>query len=306
MRAAVIDLGTNTFNLLIADKQNNTFYEIYRDKRSVKIGKNGIAHGEIASDAYERAIAAIKDYAEIIKKYQTQHIKAIATSAFRSTKNGNQLAKEIEQIVNAKVEIIDGDKEAEFIYYGIKTAVPLTEHNVLMLDIGGGSNELIIGNKHKIEWKESYPLGISRLIDIFKPNDPLTPNNINEISEYIKTNIQSLKDALNLYPVHTLVGSSGSFDLIANMLHFREKQKPLDPMRTFNQLNVMQTIRLLDTLIISSFEQRKDMPGMDMTRIEMIPVAALFIRIVLEFFKCKQILHSVYAIKEGVWIKSFL
>lgn len=306
MRAAVIDLGTNTFNLLIAEKHNGTFYEIHRDKRSVKIGKGGIAQGEISSDAYQRAITAVKDYAEIARKYQVQRIKAVATSAFRSTRNGIQLANEIKDIIATEVEIIDGQQEAEYIYYGIRAAVPLTEQNVLMLDIGGGSNELIIANKNLIHWKQSYALGISRLIDMFAPNDPLSPDDIKHISEYIKSNLTSFVEAIKQYPVNTLVGSSGSFDLIANMIHFKEKQKPLDTLKTYNILNVLQTIRLLDMLIISSYEQRKEMQGMDMTRIEMIPVAALFIRTVLEYFSCKQIIHSAYAIKEGVWIKSFL
>ncbi len=306
MRAAVIDLGTNTFNLLIAEKHNGTFYEIHRDKRSVKIGKDGIARGEISSDAYLRAIIAVKDYAEIAQQYQVQKIKAVATSAFRSTKNGIQLANEIKQIINTDVEIIDGQQEAEYIYYGIKAAVPLTEQNVLMLDIGGGSNELIIANKNTIHWKQSYALGISRLIDMFNPRDPLCPDDIKRISEYIKSNLTSFDEVLKQYRIDTLVGSSGSFDLLANMVHYKEKQKPIDTLKTFNILNVLQTIRLLDMLIISSYEQRKDMQGMDMTRIEMIPLAALFIRTILEYFHCKQIIHSAYAIKEGVWIKSFL
>lgn len=306
MRAAVIDLGTNTFNLLIAEKHNGTFYEIHRDKRSVKIGKGGIAHGEIANDAYLRAINAVKEYAEIAHKYQVQKIKAVATSAFRSTRNGIQLASDIKQIIGTEVEIIDGEQEAEYIYYGIKAAVPLTEQNVLMLDIGGGSNELIIANKNIIHWKHSYALGISRLIDMFTPNDPLSPTDIKRISEYIKSNLTSFAQALNQYPINTLVGSSGSFDLLANMIHYKEKQKPLNTLKNYNILNLLQTIRLLDMLIISSYEQRKDMQGMDMTRIEMIPIAALFIRTVLEYFNCKQIIHSAYAIKEGVWIKSFL
>lgn len=306
MRAAVIDLGTNTFNLLIAEKQNSKFCEIFRDKRSVKLGKGGLAQNIIAPDAYQRAISSIKDYAQIIRHYQTSKVKVIATSAFRSTQNGNQLANEIEQIIQTKVEIIDGDTEAEYIYYGIKTAVPLNDENVLMLDIGGGSNELIIANNNQISWKKSFPLGISRLIEHFNPSDPLKPQDINNIKQHIKSILDDFEKSIQTYNIQTFVGSSGSFDLIANILHYKEHHKPLDPLKTYNSLNLLQFIRLLDTLIISSYEQRKDIQGMDMTRIEMIPIAALFIRTTMEYFNCKKILHSAYAIKEGVWIKSFL
>ncbi len=306
MKAAVIDLGTNTFNLLIAEKKNGKYSEIYRDKRSVKLGKGGLARNMIAQDAYQRAIDAVKDYYSIIQNHKVEKIKVVATSGFRTTENGHQLANEIEAIVNFPVEIIDGNKEAEFIYYGIRAAVPLNSQYVLMMDIGGGSNELIIGNNQQIAWKKSYKLGISRLIELFKPNDPLTPDDIKKIVEHIKLETNDLPEVLKEYPVQTLVGSSGSFDLLANMLHFKEYQKPLDTTKTYNILNLFQTIRLLDMLIISSYEQRKDMPGMDMTRIEMIPIAALFIRTIMEYFSCKQVIHSSYAIKEGVWIRTFL
>ncbi|NSW45188.1 MAG: exopolyphosphatase [Bacteroidales bacterium] len=306
MNCAVIDLGTNTFNLLIANAVNGRMNEIIREKRTVKIGKGGLNNNIIASDAYKRAIEAIKEYANLIQQYHVHRTKIIATSAFRTTENGPQLASEIENIIHSTVEIIDGNKEAEYIYYGIREAVPLTDKKVLMLDIGGGSNELIIANKEKIFWKESYKLGISRLIEHFHPNDPMTPQEIEQIALFIRNELATLKTALESYPTNTLVGSSGSFDTISNILHFKQVGKPLDLSQTWNALNIMQFGRLLDLLIISSSEQRKDIQGMDMSRLEMIPIAALFIRIVLEFFKCQYVFHSAYAIKEGVWFQTFL
>ncbi len=305
MRGAVVDLGTNTFNLLIADCIKGKMKEVVREKRTVKIGKGGLNNNRIAADAYERALNAIREYAQIINDSKSSHIKIIATSAFRTTENGQQLASEIETITCAKVDIIEGNKEAEYIYYGIREAVPLTEKKVLMLDIGGGSNELIIANKDEIFWRESYKLGISRLIEHFHPNDPLSPSEMEQIASYIRQELHSLKVALDQFPVDTLVGSSGSFDTISNILHFKQFGKDFELSKTWNTINIMQFWRLLDLLIISSYEQRKDIRGMDMSRIEMIPIAALFIRVVLEFFKCKNVFHSAYAIKEGVWYQTF-
>jgi len=306
MNCAVIDLGTNTFNLLIAEALNGKLKDVVREKRTVKIGKGGLNYNKIAPEAYKRAIHAIKEYAQLIQQYHVNETKIVATSAFRTTENGPQLAAEIENIIHSKVEIIDGNKEAEYIYYGIREAVPLTNKKVLMLDIGGGSNELIIANKEQIFWKESYKLGISRLIEHFNPNDPLSPNEIEQIAKYIRNELATLKAALEHFPTDTLVGSSGSFDTISNILHFKQTGKPLDFSKTWNTIPLMQFWRLLDLLIISSYEQRKDIQGMDLSRIEMIPIAALFIRVVLEFFNCQYVLHSAYAIKEGVWYKTFI
>lgn len=306
MIGAVIDLGTNTFNLLIAKNVGSKIKEIVREKKTVKIGKGGLSNNFITEDAYIRAIQAINEYAQLIQAYNVNDKRIVATSAFRTTNNGLQLANEIEKIINAKVEIIDGEKEAEYIYHGIRRAVPLTEKKVLMLDIGGGSNELIIANINQIYWMQSFKLGISRLIEHFHPNDPLNPNEIELITNYIRKELEPLKTALNNFPTDTLVGSSGSFDTISNILHFKQTGKPISIFNTWNNINIMQFWRLLDLLIISSYEQRKNIQGMDMTRIEMIPIAALFIRVVLEFFNCQHVFHSTYAIKEGVWFETFM
>ncbi len=301
MKLAVLDLGTNTFNLLIAENINNTMHELVRKKRPVKIGKDGLAQHIIAPDAYQRALDAIQEYKIIIEKQHVDKIKIVATSAFRTTDNGLNLSSDIEKILQTEVKIIDGDKEATYIYDGIRAAVPLTDKKVLMLDIGGGSNELIIANRDEIFWKHSFKLGISRLIEMFKPEDPLSPQDIYRISTYIQEELVLLKTALSTFPTDTLVGSSGTFDTIANMMHFKQHQIPIDASKKWNELNLLLFFRMLDMLIISSFEQRKNIVGMDMTRIEMIPVAALFVRNVIELFHCKRILHSQYAIKEGVW-----
>jgi exopolyphosphatase/guanosine-5'-triphosphate,3'-diphosphate pyrophosphatase len=306
MRAAVVDLGTNTFNLIIAEKNNGKLYTVCRERKFVKIGKGGLAENIITEDAYQRAINAVKYYAELIKKYNVDKIKAIATSAFRSTKNGENLAKELESILNSPVEIIDGDKEAEYIYYGVRLAVPLSNENVLIVDIGGGSNELIIANNEKIIWKKSYQLGVARLMEIFRPKDPFTPEDIKNIREHIIKNIDDFIKEVQFYNPVTLIGSSGSFDLIANVLSYKLNDKPINPDISYNKLNYLHFYKLIETFIISSYEQRLLMKGMDLARIEMMPIASLFIRTILEFFKPKNIIHSNYAIKEGVWAKTFM
>ncbi len=305
MRAAVVDLGTNTFNLLIADCINKQMVEVTREKRSVKLGKGGLAQKIIVEDAYKRAINVIEEYKNILNKYNVKNVKVVATSAFRSTENGKSLAKEIESILQSPVDIIDGNKEAYYIYKGIINAIPIKTQPVLMIDIGGGSNELIIGTSKEILWSKSYNLGISRLIELFKPSDPLLPEQIKKIYDYIQTETNDLKQALKQYPVSTLVGSSGSFDTLANILSWRIFNRDLDFSKSFNVLNVFQLIRVLDLLIVSTYDQRKDILGMDLTRIEMMPIAALFIRTIFEYFSCTKVIHSAYAIKEGVWFSTF-
>src|SRR5687767_2637766 len=112
MKIAVIDCGTNTFNLLIAEKNSaGKVHFILEDKIPVKIGKGGLEQGIIAPDAYIRALEAMKSYATIIQEHEVDQIIATSTSAFRSTSNGNQLQQEIKQTTGIDIEIITGEQE---------------------------------------------------------------------------------------------------------------------------------------------------------------------------------------------------
>ncbi|HXA00411.1 MAG TPA: hypothetical protein VNW99_00380, partial [Cytophagaceae bacterium] len=170
-KIAVLDLGTNTFNLLIAEKSEDGMHTIHKEKTGVKLGKEGITKGFISAEAYERAINTVSHYKEVIDQYGVSKIVAVATSAFRNARNGYQLVKDIKEKTDIDVQTIAGEKEAELIYYGVKAAMDLGKSTSLLLDIGGGSVEFVICNNDKIFWKGSYEIGGQRLIDKFQNSD---------------------------------------------------------------------------------------------------------------------------------------
>ncbi len=300
MRIAAIDLGTNTFNLLVADADDKGYVEVFRDKRAVKLGLGGIINNKISKEAIKRGISAIKDYIEIITPLSVDKILAVATSAIRSTENGLAFTKMLKNKFNLEVRIIGGDEEAELIYYGIRRAVNLQSENVLMLDIGGGSNEFVIGNSNRISWRQSFSLGIARLLELFNPSNPLTNNEVAQVLFYFENELKPLFDALNIYPVKTLVGSSGSFDTIANICHLNNYNKPINTETTYFEFNKNELNELCNKIIYSTTDERNEMPGMDLMRVEMLPLAALFIKFIIDKTNVSEIIHSSYSIKEGI------
>ena len=175
MRIAILDLGTNTFNMLVAETGNNKEYQILSStKLPVKLGKGGIDKKEIRPDAITRGLTALEKHLQQSKVLKAEKIIAYATSAIRTARNSDQFLKTIREKFGIEVEIISGDREAELIYYGVKQAVSLDHEKYLILDIGGGSNEVIIADKSQIWWKKSYPLGMTRLVEKFRPSDPIT------------------------------------------------------------------------------------------------------------------------------------
>ena len=192
MRIAIIDLGTNTFNLLICDKKSESQKTIFKNKIAVKLGEGGIDKGIIAHAPYQRGIKALEDHLNTIKEYDVDKVRAFATSAIRSTKNGGDFVSEVFEKLALKIEVIDGDKEAELIYQGVRKAIPFDLDYKLIMDIGGGSTEFIIANAEGVQWKKSYQLGVSRLKELFKPKDPITQEEIHMIEHHLKSELKDL------------------------------------------------------------------------------------------------------------------
>jgi len=303
MRIAVIDLGTNTFNLLIVDMGEDQGYKIlYNNKLPVKLGKSGIDKKEIRPDAITRGLNALERHLQTIGEYKVEKTYAFATSAIRSARNGDQFVKLAKQRCGIDVEIINGEREAELIYYGVKQAVKLTDDKVLILDIGGGSNEFIIADKDTIFWKKSYPLGVARLLSKFKPSDPISIEEIEFISNYLEERLSDLFEEFKKHKIITLIGASGSFETITAMIRADdpnfESGTALSP--ESNLIDLTDFENLYQKLINSTLKERKQMKGLESMRLEMIVVATLVVKFILQKLKLRVMIQSNFALKEGV------
>ncbi len=303
MRIAVIDLGTNTFNLLIVETGEDQGYKIlYNNKLPVKLGKSGIDKKEIRPDAITRGLNALERHLQTIGEYKVEKTFAFATSAIRSARNGDQFVKLAKQRCGIDVEIINGEREAELIYYGVKQAVRLNEEKVLILDIGGGSNEFIIANKDTISWKKSYPLGVARLLSKFKPSDPISIEEIEFISNYLEERLSDLFEEFKKHKITTLIGASGSFETITSMIRADdpnfESGTSLSP--ESNIIDLTDFENLYQKLINSTLKERKQMKGLESMRLEMIVVATLVVKFILQKLKLREMIQSNFALKEGV------
>lgn len=300
MRIAVIDLGTNTFNLLVAEKHGNSYSIIHKAKGPVKLGEGGISKGIIAADAQERGLAILKEHKLTAEKLEVDRLFAFATSAIRSAENGLAYVERIRKETGLEVEIISGDREAEFIYHGVRQAVELPDENVMIMDIGGGSVEFIICNRHSIQWKMSFQLGIARLLEMFMPSDPVSDDEIECISEYIREIIGPLYQMNEKYHISKLIGSSGSFDTFASMIKYRYRDSGNSENKTCFSMELHEFERLYSELIASTIVERKNMKGLALMRVEMIVMAVIMVKIIIGDFKIKELVHSDYALKEGV------
>ena len=301
MRIAIIDLGTNTFNLLVAELQDDTtFKTLYKNKIPSKLGEGGINIGIILPIPFQRGLDALKTYQKVIGEYKAEKVFAYATSAIRSASNGDEFAEKAFQETGIQIEIISGDREAELIYYGVRSAVEMDNRLSLIMDIGGGSTEFIIANKQEIFWEHSFQLGAARLLERFHESDPISHQERKALTEYLVEQLNPLFTALEKYPVIELIGSSGSFDSLAEMI--AHKYHTIDVLHekteyTF-KLEDMESIYI--EVMSSTKAERLKMKGLIEMRVDMIVVSALFIHLIMTRLKIPQMRLSTYSLKEGV------
>lgn len=298
MRAAVIDIGTNTFNLLVGHYDQGMHIDL-SERIAVKLGEGGITKGYINYDAFTRGVEAMKQHVDKAHMYGADRIVAVATSATRSSVNGEDFVRVVERETGVRPQVISGDEEATLIYKGVSLALP-TERTFLAMDIGGGSTEFILGQGDTVHWQCSTKLGVSRLKDLFNPSDPITHTEIEQVNAHFDEALKDLKDALQAFPTDLLAGSSGSFETISAMLCGPDNATELLGRVKKHVFSMQAFLEVHDFLIHSTLAQRLDHPGIQPFRADMIVIGSLLTKRVAELCGASQLVTSAYALREGL------
>ena len=296
-KAAIIDIGTNTFHLLLVDYTRQSYTVLHREKQVVKLGKGGMQNQRIEQDAVTRALQALHLFAEICQSQSVERIDAFATSAVRSASNGKAFIALVKKETGIVIEQISGTREAELIYKGIRSFVPLGKEVSLLIDIGGGSTEFIIGNKDSSLWSKSFNLGVARMKETLPSTDPISPEDYKEIKQELSEALTPLWSAIAKWKPKSLIGSSGTFESLLKMLW---KQLGKEPDLT--QPNIFSTDEfsaLHKKLVASTLEERLKLPGLAPMRAEYIVYGSILIETVLNHTRYSQITYSDHALKEG-------
>ncbi len=298
-KIAILDLGTNTFHLLIVEISERGHRVILKEKIPVKIGERGIDRKIITRAAKERAIDAVIRFKTLAERYHVNEIIAIATSAIRTATNGPVFIREIFEKTGISIKVINGAQEAQYIYYGVRQAVELGDPISLIMDIGGGSVEFIIGNSFTVLWKKSFEIGAQRLTDKFHVHDPVNENDLTRLNKYLNKALKPLISALEKYRPTQLVGSSGTFDTLIEIYHRRENVIR-NPTLTGYPLSVNSFFEIYQDLVSKNREERLMIPGMIEMRVDMIVMSAALIHFILTKYGFSKIKTSVYSLKEGI------
>ena len=295
-----MDLGTNTFHLLIAEGTVNNYHEIVHYHEAVKLGEGGINKGYILPDAFERGLNTMQQFQQQIDANQVQQVRAIATSALRNASNGKDFINEVKARTGISIEIINGEQEADFIYNGVKISGCLSPKNSLIMDIGGGSVEFILGNAANIIWKQSFEIGAARLMDLFHRTDPIPPASIEALDVFLDDKLAALFTAVKGHEVDTLIGSSGAFETFAELIE-TEKGHSFNLKTTKNySFDHEELLVQTSKLIQSTHQQRVGNKSIIPVRVDMIVVASLITRYIMHKLAISKVLMCTNSLKEGV------
>lgn len=294
IKKAVIDLGTNTFHLLIVkmDAGNTTFEIIQRKRIFVNLAEEGIS--KIGADACARALEAMKKYKAILDEERIETVKAFGTAALRTAENGAALCRSILEHTGIEVHLIDGLEEAQFIYNGVRRAVPFGEENQLIMDIGGGSVEFIIANHDRVFWANSFLVGVGILFNRFHKTDPISAEEIKTVEAFLEKELSSLLQGIKIHPCPTLTGASGAFETVVDMVPHRQITE------NFAELDLNGFGGFYKKIITSTLQERLSMPDLPDERIQMIVVAAILIDFILKKCGIERVYISSFALKEGI------
>jgi len=297
MRTAVIDLGTNTCNLLIAEINSPDYRILHQSRQLVKLGDKEIRNNRISDEALNRVEKCFNHFKIIINQYKAEKVRIVSTSAVRDAGNKIEILERLCNQTGWIVKVLTGDKEAQLIFEGVLLALENLEKPTVIIDIGGGSNELILAEKNAISWKESKPTGMARVINQFALSDPLKQEELKILQEFFCARHSGAIEEFRKKKVNTLVGCAGAFDTIADII---DEVPPGEKQRKKQKIPLSEFNRVYETLVHSTRDQRIRIKGMDRMRVDLIVPAVIFIQQLITHSGISKIIQTDYALREGV------
>lgn len=298
MKVAVIDIGTNTFNLLVASRPADSKLIVhYEEDMAVGLGKGGIEKGGIAPDAFARGLAALKVFHEKALSLGAERVQGFGTSALRNARNGADFVQQAKAACGVEVSVIPGDEEAGLILDGVRQAVAFGSKPMLVMDIGGGSIEFILATDRSLMWKRSFELGTTRMLERFRPEDPLTLEQHFRIAAHLDAQLEPLWAVMERHWPRILVGSAGSFDSLTTMVAALQGRRVTSDTITMDySTHVFDELK--EQLLTMPRAERRQVKGLPEYRVDTIlPALIATERVIARGIDA--IRWSRYSLKEG-------
>ncbi len=299
-KLAVIDIGTNSIHMVLAEILPDASFKILdRFKDVTRLGNGVFATKRLSDDTMTRALEVLKTLVTLARNKGFERIVAVATSAVREAQNGGDFVALIMEQTGLRVRVISGTEEARLIFLGVKNSIALPDGPTLVVDIGGGSVELVVGNRDGLIHGKSLKLGAIRLAEQCLPKTPPSESMMRDLEMVVLTHLRDALSSFKIKKFHTLVATSGMAGNVGEVVHLRQTGRPLPQHNLATVL--LKDIRSLEAeLARSSVKARLAIPGLDPKRIDTLLPAAVVLRCLSELSGLNEVTLCDKAIREGV------
>lgn len=297
-KIGAIDIGTNSMRILLAKVENGCIIESFKDLRTTRIGEDVDRTGELSALAIQRNIQALKEFINIAKREGIRQIPIIATSAVRDAKNREAFIKRAKEEIDAHIDVITGEQEAQLGFLGVLRGLKEKDKNILVIDIGGGSTEFIFGNKEGIKYLTSINMGAVRMTEKFLRTDPICKVEIEELVKNVDEMIESTINYLRNLKIDKAIGIGGTATTIAAVskkLEVYDKDKIHHSHLSYEQVKSIQHIFLSKNL-----EERKQIKGLQPKRADIIMAGIIILDRILAKLAVEDMIISEYDNLEGL------
>ncbi|MCA9420299.1 MAG: Ppx/GppA family phosphatase, partial [Nitrospira sp.] len=299
-RIAVIDIGTNSIHMVLAEIGKGFSYKIVdRIKEMARLGDGTFTSQRLSPEAMERGLTVLKRFSMLAKNKGFDPILPIATSAVREAKNGGDFLKLVRKEIGLRVRVITGEEEARLIYLGVRNSMDLSKFPAMIVDIGGGSVELMACTEKRLQFVRSLKLGAIRLKDQFLKSDPPDKKIVDRVERLVDQTLKKSLSKKRFTHCQQLVATSGMAGNLAEIIYLARTGRPLPQidMATIELGEVREVEELLKT---KDTQARLKIPGLDPRRVDTLYPGVLMLRLLMERLGVKQVRLSDKAIREGV------
>ena len=304
VRIGALDLGTNSFHLLVADaRPDGGIAPVVREKEMLRLGDAVSRDGVIPPAAADRAVATARHFRLLAEAAGATEVQACATSAIRLAANGDALVDRIETEAGVDVRVIDGLTEARLIFSAIRASVVLDPAPALCFDLGGGSVEIMVGDASAMRWATSENLGVARLTAEFVRSDPLSKDDRRALRRHLETALAPAAASVAELEPRLAVGSSGTLEDLAHMVAARRD----DAVPTsLNQLTfTREEFEPLHKLLLTSkASDRRRLEGLEARRVDLIVAGSMFLDTAMDLFGFDRLTVSEWALREGIVLEA--
>jgi exopolyphosphatase/guanosine-5'-triphosphate,3'-diphosphate pyrophosphatase len=303
-RVAAIDIGTNSIHLLIAevDEQLRSFGVLLAEKATTRLGERDPVSGDLSAEAMERAFRTLRHDCQLAESHSVEQIVTAATSAVREAPNGGQFLQTLQEQLGLEVDLVSGPEEARLIYLGVLSGMAFGERPHAIIDIGGGSTELVLADGSDARVLTSTRIGAVRLQREFCQPDPLPPERRGFLQAYIQgamdPAVAELKKALRAGETIQLVGTSGTAMALAALAAAEDPTPPLK-LQGY-RLSKERIDQLVARLLLMTPEQRRGLTAINERRAEIIVPGALILQTTMAMLGARDLLVCDRALREGL------